>query len=143
MRWDVVVVGAGTAGMPAAIAAAENGARVLVLDKEPRVGGMLHISGGQFSGAGTRRQRERGIVDDVQQHLEDVERLSHGKANSALVRESVLRQGEMVAVGELLGASQFMGDNFVGGMSVGPCIALGRMLGQRLAKRQPVGSARP
>jgi succinate dehydrogenase/fumarate reductase flavoprotein subunit len=29
MRWDVVVVGAGKAGMPAAIAAAERGARVL------------------------------------------------------------------------------------------------------------------
>jgi len=84
-----------------------------------------------------------GIVDDVEQHLEDVERLSHGQSNSALVRESVLRQGEMVAVGELLGASQFMGDNFVGGISVGPCIALGRMLGQRLAQRQPVGSATP
>ena len=38
----------------------------------------------------------------------------------------------LYAAGEVLGASQFMGDNTVGGMAVGPAIALGRYLGQRL-----------
>ena len=32
--WDVIIVGAGTAGMPAAIFAAQRGARVLVLEDE-------------------------------------------------------------------------------------------------------------
>ena len=47
----------------------------------------------------------------------------------------------LYAVGEILGASQFMGDSFVGGMSVGPCMTLGRLVGQRLAQ-VPEGAAR-
>jgi fumarate reductase flavoprotein subunit len=49
----------------------------------------------------------------------------------------------LFAVGEILGASQFMGDSFVGGMSVGPAIALGRLIGQRLGERtrQPAAAA--
>jgi len=93
---DVVIVGAGTAGIPAAIEAADAGARVVLVEKTPRVGGMLHVSTGQFSGAGTRLQRERGIQDDPECHLSDVEHLSHGLANRELVRESVLRQGGTV-----------------------------------------------
>jgi fumarate reductase flavoprotein subunit len=93
---DVIVVGAGTAGIPAALAAADRGAAVVLVEKQAATGGMLHISGGHFSGAGTRRQRERGISDDPELHLADVERLSHGQANLPLVRASVLRQGETV-----------------------------------------------
>jgi fumarate reductase flavoprotein subunit len=93
---DLVVVGAGTAGIPAAMAAADDGAHVVLLEKRPRVGGMLHISGGQFCGAGTRRQRERGIDDDPVKHLRDVDLLSHGKANLRLAREAVDRLGETV-----------------------------------------------
>src|SRR5262249_36289819 len=93
---DVVIVGAGTAGIPAAIEAADAGARVVLIEKQRRVGGMLHVSTGQFSGAGTRLQRERGIQDSAERHLADVERLSHGQANSDLVRESVRRQGGTV-----------------------------------------------
>jgi fumarate reductase flavoprotein subunit len=93
---DVVIVGAGTAGIPAAIEAADAGARVVLIEKQPRIGGMLHVSTGQFSGAGTRLQRDRGIQDSAEWHMADVERLSHGQANRDLVRESVLRQGGTV-----------------------------------------------
>ena len=37
--YDLIVVGAGTAGMPCAIAAAQKGGRVLVVEKASRVGG--------------------------------------------------------------------------------------------------------
>ncbi|NQV80147.1 MAG: FAD-dependent oxidoreductase, partial [Alphaproteobacteria bacterium] len=53
-RWDVIVVGGGTAGMPAATFAAERGARVLVIEAAADVGGTLHLSTGQLSAAGTR-----------------------------------------------------------------------------------------
>ncbi|MBT9290971.1 FAD-dependent oxidoreductase [Prosthecodimorpha staleyi] len=43
-KWDVLVVGAGAAGIGAAIAAARNGARVLLVDAGPMVGGEL-VSG--------------------------------------------------------------------------------------------------
>lgn len=42
---DVAVVGGGPAGMAAAIAAAERGARVLVFDEAPALGGHLRFSG--------------------------------------------------------------------------------------------------
>ena len=43
---DVVVLGAGLAGMSAATAASEHGARVLVLERAPAIGGSAAISGG-------------------------------------------------------------------------------------------------
>jgi predicted flavoprotein YhiN len=43
---DVLVIGAGAAGIFAAIAAAEQGARVLVLEKTSRIGTKILISGG-------------------------------------------------------------------------------------------------
>ncbi|GIW08086.1 MAG: urocanate reductase [Dehalococcoidia bacterium] len=108
MPWqaaDLVIIGAGTAGLPLAIEAADragNG-RVLVIEKRHDVGGMLHISGGQFSGAGTRRQRERGIVDNAEAHYADVERIAHGRITHELLAIAVREQGPMVDWLESLG----------------------------------------
>lgn len=46
MVWDVVIVGAGAAGLLAAISAAERGRRTLVLEKNPRAGVKILMSGG-------------------------------------------------------------------------------------------------
>ncbi|MCF3642490.1 sarcosine oxidase subunit alpha [Rhizobium sp. TRM95111] len=40
---DVMVVGAGVAGLSAALSAAESGARVILCDEQPEVGGSLHF----------------------------------------------------------------------------------------------------
>ena len=45
MEYDVIVVGGGPAGMMAAIAAAENGARVCLLEPNERLGKKLNITG--------------------------------------------------------------------------------------------------
>lgn len=44
--YDVIVVGAGTSGMMAAISAAEHGAKVLLIEKNKRVGKKLLLTGG-------------------------------------------------------------------------------------------------
>jgi len=44
--WDVIVIGGGPAGLMAAIAAREGGARTLLVDKGDRLGRKLGISGG-------------------------------------------------------------------------------------------------
>jgi fumarate reductase flavoprotein subunit len=88
-RWDYVIVGGGTAGLPAAIFASRRGARVLVIDAAPEVGGTLHIAYGQVSAAGTHLQQEKGIADSVEQHFDDVMQLSHGLADPGLVRLAV------------------------------------------------------
>lgn len=86
--YDLIVVGAGTAGIPCAVQAASRGLHVLLLEKAQQVGGSLHISGGHMSAAGTRRQREKGIVDTVQAHRDDVDRISSGTARSDLVNKA-------------------------------------------------------
>src|SRR5215217_6410377 len=50
---DVIVVGGGMAGLTAALAAAEAGGDVLVLESEPAVGGSMAISGGLIWGPGS------------------------------------------------------------------------------------------
>ena len=83
--FDVVVVGAGTAGIPCAVHAAQAGARVLLVEKDVRIGGTLHVTGGHLAAAGTRRQAERGIDDTVEAHLADIRRISQGTARDDLI----------------------------------------------------------
>ncbi len=47
---DVLVIGGGVAGLAAAEAAAANGARVILADENPRLGGIADISGGTIEG---------------------------------------------------------------------------------------------
>ena len=63
--WDVVVAGGGGAGLMAAIEAAERGARVLLVEKQPGLGGATGMSVGTLSAAGTALQKAAGIQDSV------------------------------------------------------------------------------
>ena len=85
-HWDVIVVGAGTAGMPTAIFAAQRGARVLLVEKDHKVGGTLWYSGGQMAAADTRLHRERGIDDTPEEFLADMRRISHDTFNEPVMR---------------------------------------------------------
>jgi succinate dehydrogenase/fumarate reductase flavoprotein subunit len=61
---DVVVVGSGACGLPAAIVAREAGARVIVVEAENHIGGHAMVSGGNVPlGGGTSVQRKYGIKD--------------------------------------------------------------------------------
>lgn len=94
--WDLVVVGAGTAGLPAAIFAARRGGKVLVIDAAPEIGGTLHIAGGEICGAGTKIQAACGVKDHPDSHFEDVMRLSNGLADPHVVRLTVDGAGQMI-----------------------------------------------
>src|SRR5262245_53625429 len=59
--WDVVVIGAGAAGLMAGIAAAERGRRTLVLEKNRQAGVKILMSGGTRCNL-TQDTDNRGIV---------------------------------------------------------------------------------
>jgi succinate dehydrogenase/fumarate reductase flavoprotein subunit len=61
---DVVVIGAGATGLPAAIRAADAGASVIVVEANYDVGGHAILSGGNVPlGGGTSAQKKYGIED--------------------------------------------------------------------------------
>jgi len=71
-NWDVIVVGGGGSGLASALSATEQGARVLLLEKRPQLGGTTGIAVGSFTAAGTGLQQQAGIEDHFQHHAEDV-----------------------------------------------------------------------
>jgi succinate dehydrogenase/fumarate reductase flavoprotein subunit len=61
---DVIVVGAGATGLPAAIQATQEGASVILIDANSDVGGHAIVSGGNVAlGGGTSAQKKYGIKD--------------------------------------------------------------------------------
>lgn len=70
---DVVVIGAGAVGLPAAILAAEAGNSVIVVDANYDIGGHAIVSGGNVPlGGGTSFQKKYGIVDSADQVFKDL-----------------------------------------------------------------------
>jgi len=65
---DVVVIGGGGAGLAAAVTAHQNGAKVLVLEKMPKVGGNTIISGAAYNAVDPKRQAKAGVEDSVDKH---------------------------------------------------------------------------
>ena len=68
---DVVVAGAGIAGCMAAIELANNGARVLLLQADTKIGGNSAISTGWIRALNTKWHDERGIKDTVDAYVKD------------------------------------------------------------------------
>ncbi len=69
---DVVIVGAGGAGLTAAVQATQDGAKVIVLEKMPMVGGNSLKATGGMNAADTKYQAALGITDSgVQEFIED------------------------------------------------------------------------
>jgi hypothetical protein len=70
---DVVVLGAGACGLPAAIRAADHGASVIVVEANYDIGGHGIINGGQVPlGGGTSAQKKYGIVDSPEILFKDL-----------------------------------------------------------------------
>jgi succinate dehydrogenase/fumarate reductase flavoprotein subunit len=70
---DVVVIGAGATGLPAAIAAREAGSSVVLVEAQPHMGGHAITSGGNVPlGGGTSAQRKYGIQDSPDLLFQDL-----------------------------------------------------------------------
>jgi thioredoxin reductase len=102
-RFDIVVVGAGPAGLAAAIEAAKRGARTLVVDENNKPGGQLFKQIHKFFGSHEHRAGVRGY--DIGRQLLDeaansgvtvwLDAVVHGLFDQRL---AVLREGQQVTV---------------------------------------------
>lgn len=92
---DVVVVGAGIAGLCAAITAAELGRQVVVLEKQPKLGGSTAMSDGFFAFTGTNEQHADGVVDSGDILLKDLQEAGGYQNDEQLLRTYVERQHEL------------------------------------------------
>ena len=91
---DIVIVGAGPAGMTAGIYAAEGGADVLVLEKMSTVGGAGAISSGATNSYGSEFAKAKGIEDSAEQLKEDMTTAGHGYNQEDLVDLFIENTGE-------------------------------------------------
>jgi len=84
---DVVVIGSGAAGLSAALAAQDQGAEVVVLEKMPLTGGTTRYAGGGLCAAGVDLQLKHGITEDSPEvHFQDMMNIGENKNNPELVR---------------------------------------------------------
>ena len=82
---DLVVVGAGIAGLAATLEAANNGANVILLEKMPAAGGSTIRSGGKILGANTKLQKEKGIEDTPEQFAEYLMEVGENKVDKDFI----------------------------------------------------------
>ena len=93
---DVLVLGSGACGLTAAVAAADAGARVTVLERSDQIGGTSAISGGIVWVPNNHLEPALGIADSREQALAYLESLSLGVMDMELATAFVDRAPEVI-----------------------------------------------
>lgn len=95
-RYDVVVVGSGAAGLVAALAAAESGATVAVVEKAAKLGGTSAVSGGMLWIPATEMAAKAGHEDSSEAALEHLRAVTLGRGRDELLKAHVDRGPELL-----------------------------------------------
>lgn len=91
---DVAVIGAGAAGLVAALRAKAAGAEVLVLERDALPRGSTALSAGLVPAAGTRFQAEAGLADSEDRFVADILAKAHHEPDPAAVRQVARAAGQ-------------------------------------------------
>ncbi len=86
LQVSVVVVGAGAAGLTAALAARDGGAEVLILERDHTPAGSTAMSQGNIAAAGTKSQKDNGVEDSGKIFAHDIVKLARGQTDARLAR---------------------------------------------------------
>lgn len=81
----ILVIGAGAAGLMAALTARAEGGEVLVIEADPAPSGSTALSAGLIPAAGTALQRDAGITDDPARFAADIQAKAKDENDDALV----------------------------------------------------------
>lgn len=92
----LLIIGAGAAGLCAALAAHEAGIEPVLVERDAVPSGSTALSAGLIPAAGTRFQTERGVEDSPKLFAEDIARKAHGEADTKLVRAVADNAGRTV-----------------------------------------------
>ena len=93
---DVVVVGAGAAGVAAAVEAFDKGAQVILLEKMAAIGGTTATSQGMIAGFETYKTKEQDIHYTVDQMYHNLMNNASYRLDPALTTITVAKSGETV-----------------------------------------------
>lgn len=128
---DIVIAGAGGAGMSAAVEAASKGAKVIVLEKMGIAGGNTNSATGGLNASETSIQKKLGIKDSNDQYYKDTMTGGHNLNDPALVRTLVDNSAatvdwlislgaDLTDVGKMAGSTNKRTHRPQGGAPVGP-----------------------
>ena len=103
---DVAVIGAGGSGLAAAIAAAERGAKTIVLEKRHGTGGDTALAGGLFAAESPplKRLKNDSSADEL---IKRALSYAHWKTNPRIVRAFIKRSGDTIGWLESMGVNFF------------------------------------
>ena len=110
--FDVIVVGGGGSGLAAAVSAAQHGGSVLLLEKQPQLGGTTGIAVGSFTAASTRWQQARNIPDTPDNHADDAGKFASPEIEAR--NNSPLRAFFLGHAAETLDWLESLGVEFIG-----------------------------
>ncbi|WP_407398663.1 flavocytochrome c [Treponema sp.] len=127
---DIVIIGAGGAGLSAATEAASKGKKVIVLEKMAACGGNTISSTGGLNASETSVQKKLGIDDSNDSYFNDTMKGGYNKNNPELVRKMVEESAatvdwlisigaDLTDVGKMAGSSNKRTHRPQGGAAVG------------------------
>lgn len=92
----LLIIGAGAAGLCAALAAKEAGVEPLVIERDAVPAGSTALSAGLIPAAGTRFQCAKGIADAPELFAADIQRKAKGEADPAIVNAVAQSAGGLI-----------------------------------------------
>lgn len=92
----VCVIGAGGCGLTAAIRSAQGGAEVVVFEKDSTPGGSTSMTISLISAAGTKSQKQHGIIDTPNDLYNDILRATRGQTDENLARLMAEQSGPTI-----------------------------------------------
>jgi fumarate reductase flavoprotein subunit len=139
---DLVVIGGGGAGMTAALTATQNGVKhVIVLEKQPYIGGNSALAGGDIFAVGSPQQKAAGITTTIDEKFKETMAFHHYDwADSRIVRVWFERSSETIQWLISNGAPFIWGErSFVLANATGPTGNFGNVIKMLASKFEEKG----